>query len=592
MKDVKLSEALRGLWGHITAAKKIRLCWLAPLIVFSAVCEIMVVGMAMPFIELLIASGGTGAGESFILSHDWLGRLSETGSLNLPTIAALFMLIVIISSITRLVVLWSVTRFAFEVGAEISTLAYKKVLQQPYMYHIQGNTSETIAALTIKSEAIIGNTIRPVLLIVSNAVILVLVGSALSLVDFQVALVVGAGIAVIYYATNRVVYWPLVSNSKVIAKLSSQTIRMIQESVGGVRDVIIDRSADKYVDVFRVANHKLRVSQGNNSFLGDSPRYLIEGLGMVLLIYVASREGSSNILPILGAIGVATQRLLPVAQQTFVAWSSLNGYKASLVDVVEILKLEAEPNLLNEQRATHLTFEREILLRNVSFKYPNSDEDALTAIDLSIKKGEKIGIVGETGSGKSTLLDMFTGLIVPSTGAITVDGRELHKDVDIQNWQRLLSHVPQNIFLLDGSIEENITLGRTESVNDIDNVINIAQLLSVLDKKNYGLNTPVGERGVQLSGGERQRIGIARALFKKSSVLILDEATSALDLQTESSLMHRLYDEMTNVTVIIVAHRVTTLALCDRIYRVEGGGLCEVGYDDLVPSGNPEHRTA
>jgi ATP-binding cassette subfamily B protein len=308
-------------------------------------------------------------------------------------------------------------------------------------------------------------------------------------------------------------------------------------------------------------------------------------LMIATLAYFLAKQpnGVAQAVPILGALALAAQRLLPLMQQAYSSWSNLRQNQYSLKDTLEFLD-QPLPNELDSS-SEPIEFVKDIALDNISFSYSAGAQPILQDLSLTITKGSRIGFIGETGSGKSTLLDIVMGLLQPSTGSLKIDGAI----VDAQNlraWQKHVAHVPQSIFLADGTIAENIAFGLP--LDQIDAVwvrqaAEQAQIHDIIEKLPNGYQTMVGERGVRLSGGQRQRLGIARAIYKQADVIIFDEATSALDNDTEKAVMEAI-DQLSNeLTILIIAHRLTTLKNCSQIIELDKGSVKRVGkYDQLI----------
>jgi ATP-binding cassette subfamily B protein len=405
-----------------------------------------------------------------------------------------------------------------------------------------------------------------------------------------------AGIASISFgACYGLVTWltrrQLRRNSQRIAHEETQVIKALQEGLGGIRDVILDGTQQAYCDAYVKADQPLRRALGNNLFVGSGPRIVLEVVAMVLiaiLAYVLSRqvEGLGTALPVLGALAVGTLRLLPAFQQSYGAWTSMAGNQASLADVVELL---GQP--LREDASAPppppFPFKRDIRFEAVRFRYSGKGPWVLDGLDLTIPKGARIGIVGSTGSGKTTTLDLLMGLLMPTEGEIRVDGLPIRGAV-VRAWQRTIAHVPQNIYLADSTLAENIAFGIPREAIDFSRLREAtrqAQIADTIESMSDGYDTRVGERGVRLSGGQRQRIGIARALYKQASVLVFDEATSALDSATEQAVMDSIQDLHGDLTVLLIAHRLSSLRRCDAIIKLERGRIVAHGsYEQLFHS--------
>lgn len=411
---------------------------------------------------------------------------------------------------------------------------------------------------------------------------------ALFAIDFFAALISTIGFGSLYCGILYFSKSHLDSNSKKIAIESTKVIQALQEGLGGIRDVILDGNQNFYCKMYRNSDLPLRRAQGDNSFLTGSPRFLMEAIGMCLIAFLAyflsqSDGGISKAIPILGALALGAQRLLPALQQIYGAISTIRGSKASFDDVIDLID---QPLTLESDASTKMmAFDHSISLSDVSFRYLDSSPYVVKSFNLNISSGSRIGFFGETGSGKSTLFDIIMGLLAPSSGALIVDGTK----VDISNvksWQANIAHVPQSIYLSDASIAENIAFGCEKSNIDYEAVKIAAKKSQISDFINElpeQYETKVGERGVRLSGGQKQRIGIARALYKKAKVIILDEATSALDSITEDEVMKSVEALQKDLTILIIAHRLTTLKNCDQIVELGNAGIIRTGsYNDLV----------
>ena len=485
----------------------------------------------------------------------------------------------LISGAVRLLLVWAMTRLSFAAGADLSLGIYQRTLYQPYLVHCSRNSSEIINGISLKANGVIYSIIVPTLTIISSTIILVTILGALLLVDTLVAISVFAGFGLLYFLVIKISQKQLLKDGQRIADESTNVIKAIQEGLGGIRDVLIDANQQKYCKIYRSADLPLRRAQGNNFFISSSPRFAMEALGMSFIAIVAyslvvQPEGINKAIPILGAIAVGAQRLLPVMQQAYSGWSSIRGGQASLSDTLDLLD-QPLPEYANEPPPEPLPFKEKISLVNVNFSYGDKLPYVLKNLNLTIKKGTRIGFIGETGSGKSTLIDLIMSLLEPTNGSLEVDGTKI-SSLNSRQWQRHISHVPQSIFLADSTIEENIAFGvPSENIDEkkVHLAAKRAQISSSIEKLPDKYKTKVGERGIRLSGGQRQRVGIARALYKNADVIIFDEATSALDTETEKAVMQTIESLSTDLTLLIIAHRVSTLSKCDCIVQISDGTI-------------------
>ena len=293
--------------------------------------------------------------------------------------------------------------------------------------------------------------------------------------------------------------------------------------------------------------------------------------------------GILEAIPFLGALGLGAQKILPLMQQSWSAISTIKGNHGSSEDTFNLIE-QSIPINFEKKNIRSLPFKKEILLENISFRYGSKLPFVIKNFNLSIKKGSRIGFIGKTGSGKSTIMDIIMGLLDPTKGLFLVDGKVVSKK-NMRNWQRIISHVPQVIFLSDASIEENIAFGiPTDEIdhNRIKRVAKMAQIDELIESLPKKYKSLIGERGVRLSGGQRQRIGIARALYNNAEVIIFDEATSSLDTETEKVVMESINSLSKNLTIFIIAHRITTLKNCDVIISLENGNIVNAGsYNEI-----------
>jgi ABC-type multidrug transport system fused ATPase/permease subunit len=388
----------------------------------------------------------------------------------------------------------------------------------------------------------------------------------------------GLGFGAIYLLVMRFTRAMMWRNGDVIARAQKERVQATNEGLGGIRDVLLDRSQPVFVKRFAAVERDLRRAQAANNFIGAAPRFVVEGLGLVLIaglaLMLSLREGGLiGAIPVLGALALGAQRLLPLLQQLYTGWTAYMGTGQSMRDVLDILRLPDAPHFAVAPDVAPLPFETAITLENLSFSYPGGSRPAIENVSLVIPKGARVGFVGKTGSGKSTLMDLVLGLLTPESGRILIDGVEL-TDANRTAWQARIAHVPQAIYLADATVAENIAFGVPADRIDMARVRSAAQqaeLAEVIEGLPQRYDSFVGERGVRLSGGQRQRIGIARALYKQADVLVFDEATSALDNETEGAVMRSVDRLDRNLTIVLVAHRLGTLDRCDLVVRLLDG---------------------
>lgn len=556
------------------------------LIIVTSFTEVLSIGSALPFLSVLISPDS-------ILTNPSLRPVFEMFTITSPEqllvpITIAFISAALIAGAMRLFLLWFSVRFSFSMGADMKVAAYERALYQPYAIHTTRNSSELITG--IGKAGIITSVFTNILNFLSSGILMIAVLSALLTFNAIVTLSLFGGFGSIYALITYFTRKKLLRNSQSVARESVQALKAMQEGFGGIRDVLIDGTQSIYCRVFRNADFALNRANGNNQFLSQSPAFGIQALGIVfiaLLALVLSRQGSgiTQHIPMLGALVYGSQRLLPALQQLYSAWSTIQGQRKSIDDALDMLE-QPLPEYLHHTESEMLPFTKDISLSNLSFRYNSKLPWILRNLDLSIKKGSCVGFIGETGSGKSTLLDLIMGLLQPTKGSLQIDGLALGEK-NIRTWQSHIAHVPQSIFLSDASIEENIAFGIPKEKIDHERVLTAArnaQIADLIESWPAQYKTFVGERGIRLSGGQRQRIGIARALYKEADVIILDEATSALDNDTELAVMQAIECLGKELTVLIIAHRLTTLKNCTQIVELGEGGIKRIlQYEDIMP---------
>jgi len=553
----------------------------------TSVAEIFSLGAVLPFLGVL-TSPETIFEQQFLQPVIRGLGISSPDELLLP-LTVMFGIAAIAAGGMRLLQIWANTRISFATGTDLSILLYQKTLYQPYSVHVARNSSEIVDAVSTKVNAVVFQIIVPLLTLFSSSVIMVAIMATLIAINPVIALTAFAGFGGTYAIIIKLTRGRLKQNSQSIASKSKQLVKSLQEGLGGIRDILIDRNQSLYCQIYGQAVAPLRRAQGNNQFMSQSPRFVIEAIGMLLiavLAYALARQpgGVAQAIPVLGTLALGAQRLLPVLQQTYGSWSMLQGGQASLRDVLELLDQPVDDNSVMKVEEP-LPFNRQLVIKDLSFRYTTTSSDVLRHLNLTIPKGSRVGFIGATGSGKSTLLDIVMGLLQPTEGSIEIDGVSVTAD-KLGAWQRHIAHVPQAIYLSDATIAENIAFGVQKEQIDHERVRQAAQQAQMAElvaswPEQY--QTVVGERGVRLSGGQRQRIGIARALYKQADVIIFDEATSALDNQTEAAVMQAIEELHEDLTVLIIAHRLTTLRNCDTIVELANGTIKAVGsYEELV----------
>ena len=551
------------------------------IMLLSSLSEVISLSLVLPFL-LILTSPKDLWNYPIIKFLSSVINLSDTSQL-IFYISVLFILSSLLAAFIRIFNLFCITKLAASIGNYLAYESFRRILYQDYMYHININTSQIISGITL-------NVSRTVLII--NQLFLLLTSVFISTALISSLLFVNATITIYVLFVFSLAYLlialstkeKLSRNSKLITKSSNLQIKSLQEGLGSIRDILINSSYNYFLDLFNKADSKLRFSLAENQVIASFPRYAIESLGIVLIVIISLKfkadVNTINLIPLLGTLAFASQKLIPSIQQIYASLSNINSYSSSLVNVIDFISIPIKKDQFSE-KSNNMIFNNKIELHNIYFKYLENGFYILNDVNLKIYKGQRIGIVGKTGSGKSTLIDILMGLLKPTAGRFLIDKKENQKDIPIYKWRKLISHVPQSIFLTDGTFTENIAFGVEKNKIDYERVKIVAKkacLIDLIEGTENGFETKVGERGVRLSGGQKQRIGIARALYRRSKILFLDEATSAIDVITEKELIKNINYLSDEITIIMIAHRLSTLKLCDKIYEVKDGKVLEKDY--------------
>ena len=568
------TRAVIELFSNLTPRRRWQLTLVILLMLAGGISEVLSIGLIVPFLALLIDPLEA-------LQLPFVTQIANIFNLVDPNdlrwfFTLLFMVAAIVSGAVRFAVIWVNTGVTFSIGHELGVEIYRRVINQSYAVHISRNSSEVVGAIA-KVEPIthiifgLLNGMSALLMSISIFVTLMFINPALTV--FTIIGLGGAYTVVMLFVKNR-----LAKNDEAISRTMNDRFKVTQEAIGSIRDILLSHGQHYFSSLFTKTDLKYTKARASNLRIGPSPKFIVEAFAVLLITSFAysavmSTDGFSTMIPTLGAMVLGAQRLLPNLQLIYISITNLKGQEQLIFDVVELLDQPANEEYLDD--LDPLTFENQIAFENVSFQFQEDSPMVLKGLSFSIAKGKRIGLAGPTGSGKSTTIDLLMGLLIPSTGEISVDGVPLTKETRLQ-WQKNIAHVPQDLYLMDASFAENIAFCKTSDDIDLQRVEEVAKLAHIHDfitSKPTGYQSLLGERGVQLSGGQRQRVGIARALYRKASILVLDEATSALDMKMEAAVMSSIEKIDDDTTIIMIAHRIPTLKNCDLVYQLEHGRI-------------------
>lgn len=564
----------------ITLRRRLQLIALSGLIFLSSSFELISLGAVIPFLVAITSP-------EKVFHHDAAQPLINMLQIRNPEqlvfpIVVLFIFASIFSAAIKIFLIWFGARLTYRIGADISLDMYSRTLHQPYTVHISRNSSEVIGGITAKTSAVISGGLMPAFQLISALLTLFMITFGLIIINPLIAFTIFLSFGLIYGSLSFFTRKKLSQNGQKIATEYTKVLKCLQEGLGGIRDILLRHCQLIYCRNYRDADLLVRQSQANSHFISSSPRYIMEALGLSMMAYFAyyltqESAGLEVALPILGLIALAAQRMLPALQQAYGSWAVIRTNEASIQDALALLEQPMPYEFKDNDQS--IVFRNEIKFNSVTFSYPLSHTPILTNVNLKIRKGEKIGIIGKTGCGKTTLVDLLMALLDPTDGYIDVDGTVIDSSTR-RAWQSHIAHVSQTIYLSDSTVAENIAFGLP--VKEIDqHRVQAAARQAIIDdfimSLPRGYQSIVGERGIALSGGQRQRIGIARALYNRADVIIFDEATSALDNSTEDLVMDSIDKICQDLTVVIIAHRLSTLKKCDRIIELKNGFIERTG---------------
>ena len=500
--------------------------------------------------------------------------------------------ILFVSAIVATLSLRYIYHFAQRIGAEISSNLFDYYLSTNWLFHTQNNSSKLITNIAGECSRVTTGIVVPALIMNAKIVISLSIIIFLLSVDFLVTLVGFSIFGLVYFIIFSSVKYKLGLNGQKLTEHQNIRIKTMNEGFGGVKDILLMNRAEQFKSRFRNSSLIYGHAVGTQQTLSDIPKYWIELLAfgtmvlLILFLMIASKENFALIVPTLSMFAMASYKLIPAFQQIYFYLSGIKFSQSAIDSISKDLRTFNSNIIMNQSsRQNNQDLSYSIRLNDVTFSYPNKGSPVISNMSLEIPENSLIGFAGPSGSGKSTLIDIILGLLIPNSGSLVLGENTISKN-NTYLLQSRVGYVPQTIFLSDNTIKNNIAFGLDDADIDemkINNCIDQSQLQDLINSLPDGLETMVGEKGVQLSGGQRQRIAIARALYRKPKILVLDEATSALDGLTEQKIMQSIHKIASDITVIIIAHRLNTIKECDMIYFIESGKIVDSGsYDELI----------
>ena len=557
--------------------------FLIGLMLIGMMLETLGVGLILPVLSLMINGNLT---SDYPFLAPWISYLGNPSQEKLVVFAMMALTLVAIIKVLFLIFLtWRQANFTLRTSTDFSLRLFTLYLRQPYAFHLQRNSAKLIRNTIGQVGGLLG-AVASCMMITAESLILLGILTLMLIVEpmgtLWIATTFGLTSWVFYrFTKERLNRW-----GEEYQHHDGLRIQYLQEGLGAAKEIKLMGCEKEFIDRYNIRNLGTAQIIRKETILRALPRFWMEllavsGISLIVIIMIAQNRPMDSLVSTLGLFAAAAFRIMPsanrllsAAQNVRFSWPTVNN-------------LHKEFTLLNESKlqedSSPLSFKEKLVLEDISFRYPSTEKLTLEEISLSISKGDSVGFIGSTGAGKSTLLDIILGLHTPFSGVVKVD------DVDIQTklrgWQNNIGYVPQFIFLTDDTLRRNVAFGLTDDkIEDatIWSSLRDAQLEQFVQDLPEGLDTWIGESGVRLSGGQRQRIGIARALYHNPSVLVLDEATSSLDTATETDLIETVCALKGSKTLIIIAHRLSTVENCDYLFKIENGRIVEEGKTELI----------
>jgi ABC-type multidrug transport system fused ATPase/permease subunit len=588
MSSKKRPEGVWQMAWRMLSSRERRMIWVMLVIaVIGAAAQVLMIGSIMPFLTVLSNPGA-------ISENRYLSTLYEQFRFSskytfMAYLGAGTILVIILANSLLVVKSYAVHRFTARRVHSISVRLAQSYLGREYDFFLDKNSSDISKRVLTEANAIGTAFLTPAVNILTSGLSMIGIIGFLLFINPTVTLLGAGSIFLVYGIIYAIVSGRLKSLGERLVMANKERFASIGEAVGGIKDIKILGKEDVFFRRFRAASSTVSDVTIWHRVMSEVPRFAIQSFffsGVVILCLLMIDSDSfgtdanavGRIVPMLGAFALAGQRLMPEAQKFYKGMSSMSFGSAEVESVYRDMSFENR-NLASTKSGAPMTCG--LMLDDVSYRYPGAEPKSLSGISLEISKGQKIGVVGGTGSGKSTLADICLGLISPSTGSFSVDGQEISGRSEREAWRSCVAYVPQDIFILDGTFAENIAFGEPrnrvdfQKVEDCARIARLHEVVMASGKKGY--DQQVGERGVRLSGGQKQRIGIARALYRGANVLVMDEATSALDNSTERDVIAAIEALPKDMTVIMIAHRLSTLRCCDEIITLQKGQITDRG---------------
>ena len=576
-------KSLKKLYSEFSPQEKRRLLLLSIIVIITALLQVVGIASIFPFISAASDPSIVDKNE-YLLAAKTFFEMEDNRDF-IVVLGGFVLLTLVLTNLFLAFSTWVTMKFVVTTNNTLAIRLLHRYLNESYLFHLKRNSAELLKNLTSEINRVVNGGIMSAINVVSKGLTALCILIFLVLVDPMIALIVGSVLGVSY----ALIYWSIRLKlgriGVIVTQLFTDRMRFINESLGGIKELKVLGREQYYLKQFREVSEEIIKHQVFNRAAVDLPRFLLEtiafgGILAMTMYLVAVKNDVQTVLPMISLYALAGYRLMPALQGIFQSTATLKHDIAAVDLFYEDIKGTAKLpfNFIDDSLPIEqpLPLNKVLVLKDINFHYPSTTKQAVKNLSLSIKANTSIGIVGTSGSGKSTLVDILLGLLEPQQGSIAIDGEVLTDD-NLRSWQNNIGYVPQVIFLADSTVSDNIAFGIPSQDIDQQAVETAAKMANlhdfIINELEDGYQTIVGERGIRLSGGQRQRIGIARALYHNPSVLVLDEATSALDTPTEQAVMEAVYNLAHKKTIIMIAHRLSTVQDCDNLLWLEKGKL-------------------